>query len=443
MKKINKLLVSFFTITSVFFASLGFGGKGVLKTSADSCETYPRNGQSGTIMLVNGNSTYFNTGEADLAIYCFNSESDNAWSERSNYRVSGDLIRMMIPYQNGVSKTWSKFIICRYNPGLDPLTSGWSGVYNQSDDLLFSEFLYAQNTISVTGYNNNKLTVSSSRIATDYYGIKAEGHAYLDLSHYTDWEQGDAKFALYFSCPNSTDESKWGQAYSGEGYYSSFCWKVLGQDNDHLYECVIPNIYISGYNLWNLVIAVRFDPVAAEPGWNNVWNQTQNLSFNSSNHTQNLIQINGWNSGQLVSSISKADRLNFYGQYFLDTVSCSGHGNSDATTSAQWNSVKADYTHLSRLYRGDIWTTTADESGSLIAQAMARYDYIVLYKQYGHEDFINRAESPNKTTYSSRFAIFNSISIDKNNSLLIVIIVACITSIAAILYFALKKKARR
>ena len=446
MKKITGLLF----LSALTFGLLGAASlsqsKPAEQVSADSTSTYPRTGSSGTVMFVNGSGN-FKKGEADLAIYCFNSTSDNAWSDRSDYRVSGDTIRIVIP---GQGKTWSKYIICRYNPNKTPAIDEWGGVYNQSDDLLFSDFLYDQNTITVTGISNNKLTINPVKGATTYYGIKAtDNHMYLDLSGFQGWEDGNAKFALYFGCPSSGNGSGWSQAYwqPEDFYYSSFCWKVLGQGNDHLYECIIPS---NNGVLWNLVIAVRFNPNVETPYWPDnsegiIWNRTGNLTFDSTNHTANMIHINDWNGGYIDADniISRDSRLNFYGQYFLDTVSCSGTGESDATTEEQWNKVKYEYqVHTSKTYEGEIWKMVADKDGSVIAQALARYDYIVLHKHYDHPDFINRAESPNATTYSSSAYMFDSSIDDQNSMIWIIVAILGVTSLATVSLLILKKKKR-
>lgn len=410
--------------------------------AADESTNYPRNGESGNILYVNGSSTYFNTGEADLAVYYFNSESDNAWSDKVSYRCFGDILRVMIPYKDGVRKTWAKYIVCRYNPTMNPASNGWDGVYNKTEDISCSSMMYAQNTVNITGYSDGKMTYSFS--SNNYYGVQSYNHMYLDLSGFTDWENGNAKFAIYFAYPDQTNESRWSQSNSTGGYYSSFCWKVNGQDNDHLYECIVP-AYNSNYkNLWNLVIAVRFDPVQGEPGWYNVWNQTQNLSFNSSNHNANMIHINDWNNGELdtVNIIPKNDRLNYYGRYFLNTIQCSGNGNSDSTTSSMWNALKDEYNyHLTTDEQGNVWTCVADEEGSLLAQAMARYDYIILYKQYAHDDFVNRQDSPNKSEYSAPTNVFSDTQM--NNSIWIVILVISLISIGSVSTLIILKRKHR
>ena len=435
-KKFLKPLAIASVIAAQIALCLAYRGGHALTVKADQEYTFPRNGQSGTIMLVNGNSTYFNTGEADLAIYCWNS-TESAWSEKVSYRCFGDYLRVMIPYKDGVSKTWSKFVVCRYDPNKNPATDGFDGRFNQSEDLDFSDFYQSQNTINVIGYNDGKLV--TQRNATYYCGIRGENHIYLDLSDYLGWEDYNAKFAIYFAYPNSTNQDAWSQAYVNGSYQPSFLWKVEGQDNPHLYEGIVPNKMQYGTNIWNLVIAVRFDPVATEPGWNNVWNQTQNLSFNSNNHTANIIHIEDSNRGEFeANSISRADRVSYFGRYFLNTVTCSGTGSSDATTSTEWNNVKTAYNHLTKNYQGDVWTTTADEEGTLIQQAMARYDYIVLYKHYQHEDFINRAESPNKTEYSSPLSLVDN-SINSSDYMTVILIISIIMSASVITLIVLKK----
>lgn len=436
MGKLRKPLFLFSLLFGLFAISLASPSIEATETNADQATSYPRNGQSGTLLYVNGAGTYFKQGEADLAIYCFK-DGASAWSEKISYRMSGDLLRAMIPYNNGESTTWSSFIICRYNPAKDPSSDGFGGSFNQTENISFSSLLYAQNTINITGYDGNgKLNYTVS--TNDYYGIRGETHMYLDLSGFPSWEEGGAKFALYFAYPNSTNENRWSQVYSGESYLSSFCWKVEGQDNDHLYECIVPNLYANGANIWNMVIAVRFDPSANEPNWNNKWNQTQNLIYNANNHTANMIHISGWNDGYLdtVNIISQTSRLDFFGSYFLANATCSGDGKSDATTEEGWERAKAAYQHLSRLLQGEVWKCDPSASESLLAQAMERYDYIVLYKQYKHEDFINRKESP-ANSESQIATIPHSMNI---GAIIGVVAIAVVTLASGIIIFVKVKR---
>lgn len=442
MKKAKSLFL--FAIIAAMFSSLlvgrSFKGNAPVELEAAETDLAPRGGYSGSIFYVNGNNTYFKAGEADLAVYFFNSESDNAWGDKVSYRCFSDVLRVMIAYKDGQAKQWSNLIITRYNPNMNPATDGWNGVIDQTNDIKFSSLLYYQNTFTITGKNDGKLQygVYSSK----YYGVPAEQHMYLDLSAFPNWEEGNAKFAIYFGCPNSTNESNWSQSYYG-GYHAAFCWKVEGQDNPHLYECVVPFIGQPGSGtIWNLVIAVRINPEAVMPNWDQKWNQTQDLSYSSLNSNANMIRITDWNQGLLDTEniISKEDRLGFYGQYFLDTVSCSGTGLTDSTTLAQWQAVKDQYMNMSRTYQGDIWTTQSDEDGSLIAKAMARYDYIVLFKQYNHEDFINRAESPNKTVFPTELMGFVANSKTPNTMMYIILVVALLIPTITIPVIIILKK---
>ena len=160
--------------------------------------------------------------------------------------------------------------------------------------------------------------------------------------------------------------------------------------------------------IWAMVIAVRLDSNAQHPTWDIAWNQTADLKFNENNHEANIIRVtkNGesWSGGGYLLdsqySISNESRASFYAQYFLDTVKCSGDGKSDATTEEMWNNVKGEYRqYLSTDVEGEVWKAVADIEGTTIEQAVARYDYIVFFKEYAHDDFMNRLESPGKASY--------------------------------------------
>ena len=210
--------------------------------------------------------------------------------------------------------------------------------------------------------------------------------------------------------------------------------KVEGSGNDHLYECTVPGENV----IWNLAIPVRFNPIAELPGWHDAkWNQTNDITFNSSNHSHNVLKVTDWDAGEVkAETITRSQRIEMYGQYFLDTVSCSGSGASDSTTAEQWLKVKTQYQNMHTDYQGDVWMTVADSDvdATKIAQAMARYDYIVLYKKYsGHEDFINRASSPNKTTYSSSMRLIEPYSDSKSVSMIAIIATISLVSVSILI----------
>ena len=413
--------------------TLSFGTKDAIETKADQTYTYPRNGQTNTVMLVGGSLI----ADCDIAVYCWNG-SGSAWTKGS---VMGGYRRIVLPSLNGSSTTWSQFIVCRYDPSKNPFVDGSSGIWEQTEDIYFSSFIQAQNTVILTGRDGGKMTHNMNAVYLN--GIAGERHMYLDLSSFTSWEEGNAKFAIYFAYPQSGNAERWSTKYSAaSSYEEAFCWKVNGQDNDHLYECIVPNTFSSGSTIWSLVIAVRYNPVAGAPSWNDVWNQSNDIVFTNENHDANMIRITDWNSGYVDKDnvISMASRADFYGQYFLDTVKCSETGATDATTSAQWQAVKDEYdNHLSRLAQGEVWKAKPDEEGSLVEQAVLRYDYIVFFKGYSHADFMNRAESPNKGFSSGAYNVQTS-SGSMTNLIILVTFASMAVLAGAMMVYAAKRR---
>ena len=197
MKKIHKIfLLGTLLFSAASAAAVLNAPKDTKVAEAASTTNYPRNGQSGNVLYVNGSGTYFKNGEAKVAICCWNN-SGSAWTEAIDYRCFGDYLRVMLPYKDGQAQTWSYYKVCRYNPNLDPRVSGDSGVYNQTNDIAFSSMMYGHNVVNITGYGSGNL-INYSFSNSEYYGIQGESRVYLDLCSFTDWETGDAKFALWF-----------------------------------------------------------------------------------------------------------------------------------------------------------------------------------------------------------------------------------------------------
>ncbi len=87
-----------------------------------------------------------------------------------------------------------------------------------------------------------------------------------------------------------------------------------------------------------------------------------------------------------------------------------------------------------------VWNRTHAKT-TLLAQAIKRYDYIVLYKKSNHEDFINRKDSPKKTeTFDSLYLNMEEKKV--NSAAIIIIISASILTLAtfSLLVLKLKKK---
>jgi len=421
MKKLSSFIFLAAMALGVFSFANAKQSESVSVEAATQTPGLPRGGSPGSYVFINGCGTYFN--DVDLVLY-LKAGSTTGWTEKCSYRVYGtDIIAVKLP--GGAS--WTQFQVCRYNKEKNPYSDGWDGVYNHSQLYGFSEtFLYSQNYFSITGWD---MSISDrSYYQYTHYGIKSNERIYLDMSEFNGWDTDSAKFAIYFGNP----------MFSGADAWSSMMTKVEGSGNDHLYECTVPYLYDNVEAIWNLAIPVRFDPATEIPGWHDaVWNQTNDIRFDSTNHENNVLKVTGWGSGEIKDEkITRAQRVEMYGQYFMDTVGCSGTGTSDATTSEQWEAVKRQYQNMHTDYQGDVWLTVADSdtSASKIAQAMARYDYIVFFKQYDHEDFVNRIDSKNKTEYDLSLVNYTSPYKRQNNPIVIIAIVSIISlSVVAIL----------
>ena len=434
------------------FLSLGFASNNaslIKEVEAASERTYC-NGISGEVMYVSGPSSIFNN-ENHLAVYFFNSESVNAWTERISNRINDGYFVVPVPYLNGQSTQWSKYIVTSYNPGMNPQTDGWSGVYKQSNNIEISSFrTYGQNVCQITGVGQDD-KLSNMFSYTYHYGVESQSHLYLDLTELPEWANDDAKLAMYFAFPNRESGSGWSSRYNEDhtDLEQSFCWKVHGQSNENLYECIAPKCYGKRV-IWAMVIAVRLNSSAEYPSFDFAWNQTQDLNFKEANHEANIIRVtkNGesWSGGGYILDpeykIANDTRASFYGQYFLDTVACSGDGKTDATTDEMWSLVKDEYKrYLSTTVEGEVWKASADIEGSTLEKAMMRYDYIVFVKEYAHEDFINRAESEGKISLVS--IRDNTQNLEQYHYVIILVAVASITLIGTTTLILNKKRNER
>ena len=436
MRKIIKYLLLLPLIAGAFSVSSRINERKPAEVSADSVRPYPYSGGESSIIFVSGGMF---SKDYPVAIYVWN-DRGSAWSNKCDYTIDG-AYPVVLPPTNGAN--WSKFIVTKYNKYYEPSSDSFNGVAKQSGDQSISMFMARSQNLIYVSENESGISVSETLGYKEFYGVRGDTHFYLDLKDNSNWREANAKYAIYFAHSNNFNKKEdWSLSNSSDGYYLSHMWKVTGQSNENLYECIVPG---GSSTLWNLAIAVRFDPVQAYPGWYNVWNQTDDINFNSSNHTANMIYINSSGNGEIYPehAISKETRLNFFGQYLLDTISCSGNGNSDATTNEQWNAVKAEYkTHLSTSFQGGVWTAIADKTGNTLAQAIYRYDYILFYKHYEHEDFINRAD-PNSgyQPLSSNEYISAIYTPTDNKKLAMYIVIISLVSISSVgLLLVVKRK---
>lgn len=282
----------------------------------------------------------------------------------------------------------------------------------------------------------------------EFNGIKSGSHMYLSTSDLTGWEQDSAKMGICFGKSNINQGQSWSSQYNTAhtSLSATFCWKVQGSGNDHLYECIVPQ-YNGQDVYWSMVIGVRFSSSASSPGWSNVLNKTGDQFYNGDDADCNMLWVNAatggdWTGGGYLktdASISDDTRAGYYGTYFLSKITCDGAGSINPTS--DWSVVQNEYMqHLSNSVRWIIWNSSAAISGTDLQMAMYRYDYIVYHKQYsGYTDFISRDDSEGRAF--SRYGFSTLIIDSKKASSTITIIVISVASIAALGgYFFLKKK---
>ena len=296
-------------------------------------------------------------------------------------------------------------------------------------------------------YCNNEY-YTSNNYTYEFNGIKSGSHMYLSTADLTGWEADNAKIAVCFGKSNVNKADAWSSQYNAAhtSLSQTFCWKVQGSGNDHLFECIVPQ-YNGQDVYWSMVIGVRFYSSATAPGWSNVWNQTGDQFYNGDDRDCNMLWVNAnsqgqWSGGGYLKtdgSISDDTRAGYYGTYFLSQITCSGSG-SITSPSSNWTNVKNEYKqHLSTAVEGKVWTAAGAATGTDLVKAMYRYDYIVFYKAYsGYDDFINRTTSPGKKFSNTTHTLLNN---SVSASIVLTVIIASTISVAAIGgYFLLKKK---
>lgn len=128
---------------------------------------------------------------------------------------------------------------------------------------------------------------------------------------------------------------------------------------------------------------------------------------------------------------------------FLETISCSGKGdqNDKNMIISRWGEVKEYFLNLSTEYQDAF--SSGELTDPMINEALIRYDYIVFYKGYGVDDFLNR--SGNSNIYGSKNNInaqylMNNLTNDSIVNLVILCSSICVISLTTILVIMIKKR---
>ena len=297
-------------------------------------------------------------------------------------------------------------------------------------------------------YCNNEY-YTSNNYTYEFNGIKSGSHMYLNTTDLTDWESSNAKIGICFSKSNVNKADGWSSQYdtTHTTLSTTFCWKVQGSGDSHLYECIVPK-YNNQDVYWSMVIGVRFNSSATTLGWTNVWNQTGDQFYNGDDRDCNMLWVNansqgGWSGGGYLRNdrtISDDTRAGYYGTYFLSKITCDGNGNITSSYN-NWTAVKNEYNqHLADTVRLKIWETDAAATGSDLVRAMYKYDYIVFHKQYAnYDDFISRDDSEGRAFAR---AGYNMLGLNRNEltGVIVVVIISVLCAATIGGYFFIKKK---
>ena len=123
-----------------------------------------------------------------------------------------------------------------------------------------------------------------------------------------------------------------------------------------------------------------------------------------------------------------------YAQNFLAAFTCDATGATAPTFASgkSWASLKTAFNSLSTPHQNTLRNATANENGTDIEKAMARYDYVVA--KYGYENFINRASGNS----ANRMNTFHSDT--ANNLLLVLGSMSLLGGLTYLAYFLKKRK---
>lgn len=410
--------------------------------------TYFPSGYDCTVHLWGGNSEIV----SDNDIYVTNSGSYAAYTE-GEYSY----IPLRVPFDSeDNSVTYTMMQICRKVVA--------SGEYddNYTENISISDLTSRPtNLISYTNWRTYEITDGTYT----HYGIKSGTHIYLNLQDAGEnWASAEAKYAINFWASDTFGGAAWTQTFNADhtSCSDSFMWKVEGQGDafeGELYEAIVPQL--NGVDvIWNGLKAYRFDTIAEVGDLSTtsgkIWNSGNEHYFNGSISSRNVIQKgagdkNWWGDTQIEIQISDSDRAEMYGSYFLSQVTCDDSG-SITGKAGYWANVTNEYNqHLSDGVHDIVFNEEGVKSGGTDLQtAVYRYDYIVLYKKPLDEttyavntDFINRADSPYKTTiFGARNIPFSLVGNEMKGETVAVILVSAIAvaSITTYLFFNRKKE---
>lgn len=219
------------------------------------------------------NAQFWNSGGARFAAYFYNGNTSNKWVDMTN--MGNSIYSVEIP-----AGTWPNVIFCRMNGSTT--ANNWDNKWNQSPDLIVSG--NTKKIYNVTGWDK---TGSWSSVNTNLM------HEKVNFIPCENWKADDARFALYLFKSTNND---------------TYWLSLLDDDGDGIYSTLFEKYFLDYYDR---AIFCRMDGKNQTNIWENKWNQSANITFNSSSYRSYIMpdvtvdKMDGWSGGTWITLTNK------------------------------------------------------------------------------------------------------------------------------------------
>ncbi|MBO6280458.1 MAG: endonuclease [Bacilli bacterium] len=121
-----------------------------------------------------------------------------------------------------------------------------------------------------------------------------------------------------------------------------------------------------------------------------------------------------------------------YSYHFLNNMTCDSAGENSPIfeDGYSWSNLKTKFNALVSVESNILVNASSNENGTIIEQAMKRYDYLV--EKYGYENFIGR-------NVSSKNSLILTISNDNQNNILVILIILGLVTVGTAITFVYRK----
>ena len=121
-----------------------------------------------------------------------------------------------------------------------------------------------------------------------------------------------------------------------------------------------------------------------------------------------------------------------YSYHFLNNMTCDSTGKNSPIfeDGYSWSNLKTKFSALVSVESNILVNSSSSENGTIIEQAMKRYDYLV--EKYGYENFIGRNVSPKNS-------LVLTISNDNQNNILVIFIILGLVTVGTAITFVYRK----